>query len=118
MISQEDLPGLIENNIPELSGICKKKKCRNAYDMVRQMIVYTHSKVIKHNIAAAAQCLGLAEQLYKKGNKSIKRAIENVFVYSFSRMFFHDEKMKNEMVKIVPSSLYALYKKQVVSSHL
>jgi hypothetical protein len=118
MISPQDLPALIEKTLPELSGICNKNKCRNVYDTVRQMLLYTHSKVIRHNMKAAQQCMALAEQLYKKGNTAIKCAIENVFVYSFSRIFFQDEKIKSEIVKIVPVSLYELYRKQVISSHL
>jgi hypothetical protein len=118
MISQKDLPGYIEKSIPELSGICEKEKCKTAYDFVRQLLKYTSRHVIKHNMKIARQCMAIAEQLYKKGNKTIKNAIENIFVYSFTHTFFHDESRRKELVKIVPDSLYELYKKQVIYSHL
>jgi hypothetical protein len=118
MISQEELPSFIEKSIPELSGVIKKNKCKNAYDVVRQMLTYTTSQVVKHNLDAAKKCLLLAAQLYKKGNAHVKNAIENVYVYSFSHAFFHDEEKRKQMMEIIPLPLYELYKKQVINSHL
>jgi hypothetical protein len=118
MISQQDLPAYIEEAIPELSGMCKKEKCKNAYDIARQMLRYTSTQIMNHNIKAAKECLALSEKLYQKGNKAIKNAIENVFVYSFSHAFFHDENKKEEVIPLMPSSLYELYKRQVLNSHL
>jgi hypothetical protein len=118
MISQEELPAFIEKSIPELSKEIRKSKCENTYEVVKQMFAYTTRQVLKHNVGAAKKCLTLAAQLYKKGNIHIKNAIENVYVYSFSHAFFHDEKKKREMMEIIPLPLYELYKKQVINSHL
>ena len=118
MINQEELPEVIERSIPEFSGIFKKQNCRNVYDIVRQMLKYTTKQVLNHNLKAAQKCMSLAEELYYKGNTAIKNAIENVYVYSFSHAFFCDENKKNEVIGIVPHSLYELYKKQVINSHL
>ena len=118
MISPNDLPGLFERSLPELSGICKQSKCRNVYDMVRQMFLYTQAQIVCHHTTAAKECMALAEELYKKGNAAIKCAIENVFVYSFSRTFFCDGMIRNEATALVPATLYEVYKKQVIHSHL
>ena len=118
MISQDELTGYVENAIPELTGIIEKSNCRNAYDIVRQLFKYTTTQVVKHNLAAAKKCFSLAEQLYTMGNTAIRNAIENVYVYSFSHAFFYDEARRKEVLELVPSSLYDLYKKQVINSHL
>ena len=118
MIDQTELPGYIKKTLPELSGICEKENCRNAYDIVREMLKYTTSQVLEHNMKAAKSCLLLAANLYSKGNAVVKNAIENVYVYSFSHAFFHDDKRRKEILAIVPDSLYSLYKKQVINSHL
>ena len=108
----------IEKEMPELSGICSKEKSRNVYDVVRHMLKYTKSQLIKHNLNAAKKCMNLAEGLYHKGNDAIKNAIENVYVYSFSHAFFHDIDQASEAMTIVPPSLYKIYKEQVTNSHL
>ena len=118
MICQEDISAYIESEMPELSGICDKKKSRNVYDIVRHMLKYTRSQVITHNLNAARKCMALAENLYHKGNNAIKNAIENVYVYSFSHAFFHDIDQKDEVMTIVPPSLYKIYREQMINSHL
>lgn len=118
MIGQTEMQALIEESIPELSGTIKKQKCNDVYDIAHQMLAYTTSQVIKHNMAAAKQCFALAARLYKKGNTTIKNAIENVYVYSFSYAFFHDDEKRQQVMEIIPSPLYELYKKQVINSHI
>ncbi len=118
MLCQEELSEYIEKEMPELSGMGKGDKPQNVYDIVRHMLKYTKSQVIQHNLNAAKKCMNLAEQLYYKGNNAIKNAIENVFVYSFSHAFFHDENKRKEVIGIIPESLYKLYKRQLVNSHL
>jgi len=113
-----ELPGYVEKAIPELTGVMKESKSLNAYEVVRHLVTYTSSQIVKHNMNAAKKCLALAEQLYNKGNDVVRNAIENVYVYSFSHAFLCDESKKNEVMGIVPSTLYALYKKQVINSHL
>lgn len=118
MIAQEDMNGYIERSIPELSGLCRKEKCNTPYDIARQMIKYVNDQFINKNIKAAKKCLSLAEELYNSGNKTVKNAIENVFVYSFSHSFFYENERKKQLLSILPGSLYSLYKSQVLASHL
>ena len=117
MLSQEDLSEYIEKEMPELLGK-KDGKGQNVYAIVRHMLKYTKSQVIKHNLNAAKKCMNLAEELYHKGNHAIRNAIENVYVYSFSHAFFHDEEQVKEVKDIMPDFLYKLYRKQLVNSHL
>lgn len=118
MISQEELPQFIENTMPELSDICHSEHSNNAYSVVKQLLQYTTTNIAKHNMNAAKKCLALADQLYRKGNNVVKNAIENVFVFSFSHAFFHKDHNRKDILDIVPPSLYELYRKQLVNSHL
>lgn len=118
MINQQELPGYIQQSIPELSGMCNKANCSSPYDIAGQMVKYTTNNILQHDLNHAKECLTLAEHLYLKGNVAIKNAIENVFVYSFSHTFFHDEVKRKKLMDILPASLYKLYKKQVLYSHL
>jgi hypothetical protein len=118
MIDQQDLTAYLQKNIPGFRGIDKNEKQGDVYAMVKQLLKHTTVQVAKHNIEAAKHCLSVAEQLYNKGNGVVKNAIENVFVFSFSHAFFSDEHKRREIIDIVPSSLYNLYKKQVINSHL
>jgi hypothetical protein len=118
MISEEKLPEYIGREIPELSSVCDKAHCANIYDVVGKLLDYTRDKLTEHNTHAARQCMMLTEKLYNKGNQTIKNAIENVFVFSFSHAFFHDEDKRQEIMSIVPDTLYKLYRDQLINSHL
>ena len=74
--------------------------------------------MIRHNLNAAKKCMSLIEQLYHKGNNAVKNAIENVYIFSLSHSFFHDEDEKKQIMGIMPEFLFKLYKEQVVNSHL
>jgi len=118
MIDQSELPEYISKDIPELSAICQAEPCKNAYSVVRLILNFTKQNVIQHNVKVAKKCLQVAEKLYKKGNGVVKNAIENVFIYSFSHTFFHNDEERKEMMAMVPDSLYKVYVQQMLSSHL
>ena len=118
MLCKEDLPAYIEREMPELSGHVNADGAKNVYDVVRHILKYTKSQVIRHNLVNAQKCMKLIEQLYFKGNNAIKNAVENVFVFSFTHAFFHDEEKMKEVMNVIPDALYKLYRKQLLSSHL
>jgi peptidoglycan biosynthesis protein MviN/MurJ (putative lipid II flippase) len=118
MISQQELPQFIENSMPELSKISHNEQSHNAYAVVKQLLQYTTTSIARQNMNAAKQCLALADQLYQMGNNVVKNAIENVFVFSFSHAFFHKDHNCKDALDIVPESLYELYRRQLVNSHL
>jgi hypothetical protein len=118
MINQEEISSYVGKEIPELTAAIKKGKCRNAYDVVKQLFTYTASQIITHNVTAARKGLALAEQLYDNGNRVVKNAIENVFIFSFSHTFFFNESNRKEVLQLMPARLKQIYKAQVINSHI
>lgn len=118
MIDNDKLPDYIKGQAPEIAGILKRVGDGNVYHFARQLFKYTVSQILKHNAQGAKRCFLLAEDLYQKGNATVKNAIENVYVYSFSQVIFHDEAKRREVIELVPLTLYHLYKKQVINSHI
>ncbi len=118
MINQQELSGYINQSIPELAGMCTSAQALEPNEIARQMINYASSHEKVNDLNAAKNCFMLAEHLYSNGDKAIKNAIENVFVYSLSHKFFYDETRRNNVMRILPNSLYEMYKKQVISSHI
>jgi hypothetical protein len=119
MIDQQELPELIEQEIPELSTeLCDKEKCNNAYRTLHILRDYTRKQVNSGDMSAVKRCFRLADKIYTKGNEAVKNAVENVYVYSFSHFLFHDDDRRKLFMRIVPLSLYTLYVKQMLHSHL
>jgi hypothetical protein len=51
--------------------------------------------------------------LYERGNSTVKNAIQNVFVYSFTRMFQGNPSERKILQGMVPITLYSLYIMQI-----
>ena len=118
MISQQNLHEYISNAIPGLLSAQENSNDNSPYHVAGEMIRYTATMVLDNKMPEARECLTLAENVYNNGSDEVKNAVENVFVYSFSHTFFCDEEKRRRLIDILPSSLYSLYKKQVLSSHL
>jgi len=118
MIDQSELPAYMEKEIPELSIVLEGENCKNVYSTVRLLSDYTQSNIVNQNFKNVKKCLSVVEKLYKKGNKAVKSAIENVYIYSFSNMLFKDEAKKRILIGLIPISLYTLYVKQMLNSHI
>lgn len=117
-MEQQQLTQFIYESIPELGGICKDANCSTPYHFARQMILYINAQILRSNTNGAQICLQLAEEIHKAGNNIIKNAIENVFVFSLTYSFFQDAILKKKLLEILPDSLYDIYRKQVICSHL
>jgi len=119
MINQQELPVLIEQEIPELSNeLVNRDKCANAYRTLHILRDYTREQVKNGDMNAVKRCFKLADKIYTKGNEAVKNAVENVYVYSFSNFLFHDDDRRKLFMRIVPLTLYTLYVKQMLHSHL
>jgi hypothetical protein len=118
MIDQTELPIYMQKVLPELSGSLKGETCKNVYSTVRLLSDYTHDNIATQNFKNVKKCFVIAEKLYNKGNEAVKTAIENVYVYSFSHMLFIDEARKRILLGLIPITLYTLYVKQMLNSHI
>jgi len=119
MINEHELPHIVEQEIPELSAqLSDKEKCSTVHDTINLLRDHTHDKMAENNFNAVKQCMTVAEKLYKKGNHTVKNAIENIYVYSFSHMLFHDSERRKQLLGLIPISLYSVYVHQMLHSHI
>ncbi len=119
MINDNELPQIVEQEIPELSGkIFDNENCSIVHSTVNALRDHAHGKMEEENFGAVKQCMAVAEKLYKKGNPAVKNAIENIYVYSFSSMLFHDIEKRKMLLSLIPLSLYTIYIHQMLHSHI
>jgi len=117
MISQNELPTIIEDELPELAPVCQSDDAHKPYRMASVLIQYTRQQLVQHNLGKARNCMALVERLYQKGNYSVRHAIENVYVFALSHTFMHGVE-GGELKRMLPAGLSELYKQQVLYSHI
>lgn len=115
MINQFEVPMYLEDQLPDITKDLKQvKDLANAYQSVHVLLDYTFSNIKEHNLTIVKKCFAVAEKLFAKGNKIVKCAIENVFVYSFSNLPVNSNAERKVIFGMVPGTLYSLYITQVM----
>lgn len=116
MINEQEVMMYLKESLPD---IAPEEECRkstgNVYKTVHLLLDYTFNKVKAHNYALVKKCFSLADKLYSKGNKAVKCAIENVFVFSFSHIPAEDRAERNRILGLIPGNLYSVYMCQVLN---
>jgi hypothetical protein len=113
MINQVEIPLYLEKAIPEISAELKSQNKEDVHEQIQALTSFTDKNIRAHNYDEVARCLRTAELLYSKGNAAVKNAVENVFVYSFTRLFSNNPAEKQRLIGIIPMTLYSLYMAQV-----
>ena len=110
------MPMYLEDALPEFSVDMAVNKKDNPYDLINTLMAFTCKNIGGHNFKVVKRCFQLADKLYSKGNMAVKNAVQNVFVYSFTKMFECYPSEKKELLAILPMTLYSLYIRQVCHS--
>ncbi len=115
MNNQPNLTDEIERSIPALHNALHTPECeRSIYKQVDVLAHYVADKAAHEELAEVKQALYLADNLYEKGGNSVKCAIENVLVYSFSALLMNAGQNRQKLMALIPITLFSLYMKQVI----
>ncbi len=112
MINQLEIPMYLEEALPEMPYELTDTKQRTAYDLLGALASFTCKNIKDQNYKTVKRAFQLADKLYTKGNGVVKSAVENVFVYSFTRMFSTYPNEKKALLAILPMTLYTIYLSQ------
>ena len=112
MISSEEACQYVQQSIPEISDALPVEG--GIYSTLNVVREYACRQAKEHDYSRLRQCFSLAAALYEKGSGSVKCAVENVFVYSISRIFTLAPEDKARIKALIPQSLRSLYMAQVL----
>lgn len=113
MINQTEIPMYLEEAFPEIAGNLSVNNKNNVYEVMDTLTSFTCNNIRSHHFSTVKRCFQIAEKLYEKGNTVVKNAVQNVFVYSFTKMFHTYSAEKPQLLSIIPITLYSLYITQV-----
>ena|ERR1043165_8638780 len=112
MISPTEACRVVQEEIPEISDSLPPEG--GIYDTLGVFREYAFDKAREHNYNGLRKCFTLAASLYEKGSGSVKCAVENVFVYSISRIFSLASEDRQRIKALMPQTLQSLYMAQVL----
>ena len=114
MITQYEVPGFLAQVLPVQARRPQMGPVSmNIYKDLQQFTDYTRQAVDRHNYTLVKKCFCLADRLYTNGDRIVRNAVENIFVFSFSSFIPQDSVERIILKSFIPATLYALYVKQV-----
>jgi hypothetical protein len=118
MISQYEIPTLIAGKLPQIESELSAKNAEpTVYHSIQVLTDYTKRMALEHNFKMLKNCMSLVQTIYERGNQSVRNAVENVFIFSFSTMLSRCNTVEWKIVQsYMPSELYSIYVEQVLKS--
>ncbi len=113
MITSYELPGMLEQHIPEVTAVNKQlKPLLQVFAAVNNLSDLTGNAVREHHYLLAGRCFRLAERFYAHGDRIIRNLIQYSFVPAFSSFMPADEPERMFIKSLIPISLYHLYEER------
>jgi len=112
MIASAESMEWMQKELPELS--CELHPEEGMYPNMQAFSRYTCNKALTGDFQTIGQCFSLAENLYRNGSNTVRSAIENVFVFSISRLMSLTNTNRNYIKSLMPPTLLTLYMNQVL----
>ena len=117
MFTQYQVPALLEQGLPGFSlHPCLGQVTLNIYNDIQIFAEYTKHAVARRNYGLARKCFWIADRLYINGDRVVKNAIDNIFVFSLSSLIPIDREERIKLNSIIPKRLQYLYRQQVAST--
>lgn len=110
----QEITTVIPEAAAELSGAGTLK---SPFALIRVITSHTRKMVLQHNEIMLQKCLKLIDRIYTKGDKAIKNAIENVFIFSLDNILSTcNAPERSRVFSKIPINLYSAYIRQVYKS--
>lgn len=116
-MNQYEVSLYLVDELPEIKDNIKTLSPSSLIKSIQCFTEFTKSKLLCHDLTIVRKCFITAENMYNKGDQTVKDIIENIFIYSFSTLLNLSNKDENAKVHgLVPVTLYTAYINQVLKS--
>jgi hypothetical protein len=110
---------ILGNELPEINPELEKlPNPRNIYVSMKCFAEFTKQLIKKGNLSEVKHCFNVAEKMLLEGNKTVKNAIENVYIFSMSSIWDFTSPLSHKIKGMMNQGLLTEYKKQVCANGL
>jgi hypothetical protein len=104
MITEIQVHEILSREFPELKRSFLKNN-KDIFTLMRRFTSYTQNCALKGNTERLRKCFRIAENFLKNGNKAVRSAVENCYVYSVSSLLEVYSPVQGLIRKILPMTL-------------
>jgi hypothetical protein len=116
-IKENQVLDLLGNELPDLNTELEKlSNPQNIYVSVKCFAEFTKKLIKSGNLSEVKHCFNLAEKMLLQGNKTVKNAIENVYVFSVSSLLDLASPIGHKIKGMMNKALITEYKRQIYAT--
>ena len=112
MLTPSEACQYLQEEIPEVAKTLSPES--DIYTALSAVQEYAIETAKDQNYPGLKQCFTLVESLYEKGSGVVKCAVENIFIYSISRLCCQNPEVRRSIKSLIPESLHSVYTAQVL----
>ena len=117
VILENQILDVLGNELPEINPELEKlPDARSVYVSIKCFAEFTKQLIKTGRLNEVKHCFNIAEKLLLEGNKTVKNAIENVYVFSMSSILDFANPISHKIKGMMNKALLNEYKRQVCSS--
>ncbi len=109
MITPAETSRFVAEHLPGAIG--QSQRDGSMYHSLEALRDYACERAAAHDFQRLGECLRTTEELYRDGAESLRNAVENVVVYSISRML-NLAGNPRQVRELIPDRLLQLYNQQ------
>lgn len=94
-------------------------KTRNSFMVINVFTKQIQKLIQRKDKIILINCLNKMNEIYRKGDQTLKNAVESIFIYSLDRMIFSCDRVYKDLIfEKIPVGLQKAYFRQVYKSGL
>jgi hypothetical protein len=115
MMNESKVLEYISDKLPEIKFDLKRRhSASDIAESIQMLADFTKRRVVQKDFKMVQKCFQLAEKIFHRGDMTVKKAINDIYVFAFPAMLIACSRREQTKVRsYIPSSLYGLFLKQL-----
>ena len=115
-IAEDEVLDVLGNELPKINSWFERiPNPGNIYKIMDCFAAFTKQLVARENLDEVKLCFQIAEKLLVKGNRTVRNAIENGYLFSVSRILDVSAPVNDKVKELLKGQLLKEYKRQTCS---
>ena len=113
IIDEQEALDLIDSKVPEFHAVHENSNGANIYKVMDLFTSYTKESIKRNDFTQLKKCFGVTYELFREGNKCVRNAVSNVFLYSLQHFINKENVVRHQILMLIPPAMQVEMQNQV-----
>ncbi len=112
-MNEKEALEFIDSNLPEFHPVLENSNGANIYKVMDLFTSYTKESIRNNDFTQLQKCFGVTYELFREGNKCVRNAVSNVFLYSLQHFINKENVVRQQILMLIPPVMQVEMQNQV-----